>query len=128
MFIIHVFFFKPFPFHLTWPIRYLYGRLVFVIFPVVRRGSGVLSPATHAHPGVGRFTDSRFTDSHSTDTLFTDKPFYRQAALPTAGLPTAILPTPFLPTIHFTDRPFYRQPFSIILILPFYRQPYDRQQ
>jgi hypothetical protein len=48
----------------TWPIRYLYGRLVFLIFLyVVRRGSGVLSPATHAHP-----LSSPFSGRHNTNT------------------------------------------------------------
>jgi hypothetical protein len=59
-----VFFFKPFPFHLTWPIRYLLrSACFFVIFPVVRRGSGVLSPATHAHP-----LSSPFSRRHNTNT------------------------------------------------------------
>jgi hypothetical protein len=99
MFIIH-FFLKPFPFHLTWPIRYLYGRLVFVIFPVVRRGSGVLSPATHAHP-----LSSPFSGRHNTNTtthnihgrpirpgirtLLTSRWCRKSVALPSTTLPSA---------------------------------------
>ncbi|CAH1381551.1 unnamed protein product [Tenebrio molitor] len=40
-----------------------YGWLVFLIFSVVRRGSGVLSPATHAHP-----LSSSFSGRHNTNT------------------------------------------------------------
>jgi hypothetical protein len=44
------FFFLPFPFHLTGLSGTFYGRLGFLFSFVVRRGSGVLSPATYAHP------------------------------------------------------------------------------
>jgi hypothetical protein len=47
-----MFFFNSLPLSPYWPIRYLAVRLFFPLFffPYVRRGSGVLSPATHAHP------------------------------------------------------------------------------
>jgi hypothetical protein len=44
------FFFLPFPFHLTGLSGTFYGRFGFLFSFVVRRGSGVLSPATYAHP------------------------------------------------------------------------------
>jgi hypothetical protein len=77
-----------------------YGWLVFLIFSVVRRGSGVLSPATHAHP-----LSSSFSGRHNTNTtthnihgrpirpgirtLLTSRWCRKSVALPSTTLPSA---------------------------------------
>jgi hypothetical protein len=94
------FFFSLSPFTLLGLSGTFYGRLVFVIFPVVRRGSGVLSPATHAHP-----LSSHFSGRHNTNTtthnihgrpirpgirtLLTSRWCRKSVALPSTTLPSA---------------------------------------
>jgi hypothetical protein len=94
------FFFSLSPFTLLGLSGTFYGRLVFVIFPVVRRGSGVLSPATHAHP-----LSSPFSGRHNTNTtthnihgrpirpgirtLLTSRWCRKSVALPSTTLPSA---------------------------------------
>jgi hypothetical protein len=57
-------FFFAFPLSPNRPIRYLLQSAWFLIFSfVVRRGSGVISPATHAHP-----LSSPFSGRHNTNT------------------------------------------------------------
>jgi hypothetical protein len=58
------FFFFFFAFHLSpnRPIRYLLRSAWFLFSFVVRRGSGVLSPATYAHP-----LSSPFSGRHNTN-------------------------------------------------------------
>jgi hypothetical protein len=74
--------------------------LFFVIFPVMRRGSGVLSPATHADP-----LSSTFSGRHNTNTtthnihgrpirpgirtLLTSRWCRKSVALPSTTLPSA---------------------------------------
>jgi hypothetical protein len=97
---IYLFFFSLSPFTLLGLSGTFYGRLVFVIFPVVRRGSGVLSPATHAHP-----LSSLFSGRHNTNTtthnihgrpirpgirtLLTSRWCRKSVALPSTTLPSA---------------------------------------
>jgi hypothetical protein len=56
------FFFLPFPFHLTGLSGTFLRSAWFLFSFVVRRGSGVLSPATYAHP-----LSSPFSGRHNTN-------------------------------------------------------------
>jgi hypothetical protein len=60
-----LFFFYPFPFHhLAYQVPFAVGLFFsFFLFYAVRRGSGVLPPATHAHP-----LSSPFSGRHNTNT------------------------------------------------------------
>jgi hypothetical protein len=61
------FFFFAFPLSPNRPIRYLLRSAWFLIFSfVVRRGSGVLSPATHAHPLSSPFFWTTQHEYHNT--------------------------------------------------------------
>jgi hypothetical protein len=94
------FFFLPFPFHhLAYQVPFTVGWF-FLIFPVVRRGSGVLSPATHAHPLSSPFSGrhNMNTTTHNIHgrpirpgirTLLTSRWCWKSVALPSTTLPSA---------------------------------------
>jgi hypothetical protein len=99
---IYIFFLNSLSLSPYWPIRYLAVDYFFPFFLlVVRRGSGVLSPATHAHPLLSStLLFSGRHEMHTTQhpweairpgirTLLTSRWCRKSVALPPTTLPSA---------------------------------------